>query len=107
MISLITGYILDLLIGDPQGFPHPVRLIGKLINNLESKLRAKCTEDAENFNCLFCYCPLYMLKGDCGGNFIKNRDIKDCSHCLLPHSMGGYERIMSKMKEVVKRGSDF
>ena len=21
--------------------------------------------DAENFNCLFCYCPLYALGGNC------------------------------------------
>ncbi len=48
-----------------------------------------------------------MLKGDCGGNYIKNHGIKDCTNCLVPHSKGSYERIMSKMKEVVKRGSDF
>ena len=23
----------------------------------------------ENFNCLFCYCPLYALGDKCGGNF--------------------------------------
>ncbi len=65
------------------------------------------TNEAESFNCLFCYCPLYMLQGDCGGNFIKNSGIKDCTNCMLPHSKGGYEKIMEKMKEVVKKGSDF
>jgi len=65
------------------------------------------TNDRENFNCLFCYCPLYMLKGDCGGNFIKNHGIKDCTNCLVPHSKGSYERIMTKIKEVIERGSDF
>ena len=25
--------------------------------------------DPENFNCLFCYCPLYALGDKCGGNF--------------------------------------
>ena len=25
--------------------------------------------DAEQFNCLFCYCPLYALGEKCGGNF--------------------------------------
>ena len=25
--------------------------------------------DPENFNCLFCYCPLYALGEKCGGNF--------------------------------------
>lgn len=65
------------------------------------------TNDPENFNCLFCYCPLYMLKDKCGGNFVINNGIKDCSNCLIPHSLGGYDYIMSKMKEVIKKGSDF
>ena len=25
--------------------------------------------DGENFNCLFCYCPLYAFGDKCGGNF--------------------------------------
>jgi adenosylcobinamide-phosphate synthase len=41
MIPLITAYILDLIIGDPQGFPHPIRLIGNLISFVESKLRER------------------------------------------------------------------
>jgi len=65
------------------------------------------TNEPESFNCLFCYCPLYMLKDECGGNYIITRGIKDCSKCLVPHSTGSYERIMAKMKEVIKRGSDF
>ncbi|MDF2677842.1 MAG: metal-binding protein [Bacillota bacterium] len=65
------------------------------------------TNDKENFNCLFCYCPLYMLKDQCEGNFIKNFGIKDCTNCLVPHSKGSYEKIMSKMKLVLDNGSDF
>lgn len=42
MIPLILGYALDLLVGDPQGFPHPIRLIGTLIENVEKVLRKKC-----------------------------------------------------------------
>lgn len=42
MISLIIGYILDLIIGDPQGFPHPIRLIGNVICKVEKSLRVKC-----------------------------------------------------------------
>jgi len=63
------------------------------------------TNDPEKFNCLFCYCPLYMLKDKCGGNFKYTNGIKDCSDCLVPHSPGGYEHVMSKMKEVIKIGS--
>ncbi len=39
MISLLAGYILDLIIGDPHNFPHPVRMIGKLIEAVENKFR--------------------------------------------------------------------
>lgn len=63
-------------------------------------------ENVSEFNCLFCYCPLYMLKDKCGGNFKYTKNVKDCSDCLLPHSKGGYDHIMSKMKMVIKIGSE-
>lgn len=44
MISLVIGYILDLIIGDPHGLPHPIRLIGNMINLVEKKLRTKCKD---------------------------------------------------------------
>lgn len=65
----------------------------------------KGTNDS-SFNCLFCYCPLYVLKKDCGGNFKYNdKNIKDCSECTLPHGENSYEFIMSKIKEVIRLGS--
>lgn len=63
-------------------------------------------KDNESFNCLFCYCPLYMLKDKCGGNFVYNNGIKDCSKCIIPHSPGGYEYIMGKMEDVIRIGSE-
>ncbi|MBN2898664.1 MAG: cysteine-rich small domain-containing protein [Clostridia bacterium] len=61
-------------------------------------------EDESKFNCLFCYCPLYMLGEDCGGNYTYgDNGIKDCSHCLVPHSPGGYTHVMSKMGLVIER----
>ena len=60
----------------------------------------KVTDDSE-FNCLFCYCPLYALGDQCGGNFrYTDRGIKDCSHCTRPHSNGGYEYILSKFADI-------
>ncbi|MGD9568420.1 MAG: adenosylcobinamide-phosphate synthase CbiB [Sedimentibacter sp.] len=47
MTALILGYIFDLILGDPQNFPHPVRLIGKLIENVENKLRVKCKSEKD------------------------------------------------------------
>ena len=39
LAALIIGFGIDLVVGDPQGFPHPVILIGKLIDALERGLR--------------------------------------------------------------------
>ena len=38
MLAFFGGFLLDLLLGDPQGFPHPIRLIGGMIARLESAL---------------------------------------------------------------------
>lgn len=44
----ILGFFLDLALGDPHVFPHPVRLMGKLINETEKRLRKNRTSsDAE------------------------------------------------------------
>lgn len=59
--------------------------------------------DADDFNCLFCYCPLYALGDKCGGNFTYlENGIKDCSNCLVPHRRENYEKIMEKMGEVME-----
>lgn len=39
LIAIVLGFILDLIFGDPEGFPHPVMLIGKLIEGLEKLFR--------------------------------------------------------------------
>ena len=39
-LSLIIGFLLDCLLGDPHSMPHPVVAIGKLISALEKGLRA-------------------------------------------------------------------
>lgn len=61
--------------------------------------------DDKKFNCLFCFCPLYMLKDKCGGNFKYTNGVKDCSDCIIPHTENAYDYIMSKMSEVVRIGS--
>ena len=61
------------------------------------------TNDPENFNCLFCYCPLYVLKDKCGGNFrYTEKGIKDCTNCTLPHQRKNYDYIIGKFKEIVE-----
>ncbi len=61
------------------------------------------TNKPDEFNCLFCYCPLYALGPNCGGNpkYIAD-SIKDCSQCLLPHDKKNYEYIMSRFEDIVE-----
>lgn len=47
MLPLIIGYLLDLIIGDPQGFPHPIRLIGNIITKLENILRINLNNEED------------------------------------------------------------
>lgn len=63
-------------------------------------------KNENDFNCLFCYCPLYMLKDKCGGNFKYTNNIKDCSDCKIPHTKKAYDYIMKKMGDVIKIGSE-
>ena len=57
-----------------------------------------CHKGLADFNCLFCYCPLYALGDKCGGNFKWGLGgLKDCSECLVPHGPNGYEHVMTKI----------
>lgn len=61
------------------------------------------TGHPEDFNCLFCYCPLYTLGSKCGGNFrYLENGVKDCSDCLLPHGRGSYSYVISKFPELME-----
>ena len=40
----------------------------------------------ENFNCLFCYCPLYTLGKSCGG---------------FPHQRSNYDKVISRFQEII------
>ena len=41
MFLIASCYIADLILGDPEWFPHPIRGIGKLINLLDKRLNRK------------------------------------------------------------------
>ena len=59
--------------------------------------------DPDNFNCLFCYCPLYALGDKCGGNFrFLDSVIKDCSRCKVPHKKENFGYITGKYKELAE-----
>jgi hypothetical protein len=52
----------------------------------------------EDFNCKFCLCPCYAYE-NCGGNYTVEKDIKDCSECILPHRAENYEVIIDFLKK--------
>ncbi len=55
------------------------------------------------FSCMFCYCPLYALGGNCGGNFTYTEyGIKDCSNCLVPHRRENYLKVLQKIGDVIE-----
>lgn len=58
--------------------------------------------DPDNFNCLFCYCPLYILGDRCGGSFVYlPNGYKDCSLCLYPHLHENYHAITKRYQEIL------
>ena len=58
--------------------------------------------DFKEINCLFCFCPLYF-EDDCNGEYIILKSgTKDCSKCFIPHSDEGYDRIVEKLKKIVR-----
>ena len=59
-------------------------------------------EKVENFNCMFCYCPLYREER-CLGNpeYVisrKGQRIKDCSNCLLVHQPEMYDMVIGRLQ---------
>lgn len=61
--------------------------------------------DTADFNCLFCFCPLYALGRGCGGQFsYDNPDgVKDCSGCGFPHRRANYSEMMRRARELTER----
>lgn len=57
----------------------------------------------EEFNCLFCYCPLYALGKDCGGHFaILENGVKDCSGCTIPHRKENYGFVTEHFEKILR-----
>lgn len=58
-------------------------------------------ECVDNFNCLFCYCPLYLQKNCIGtpSYFLdpKGQKIKDCSQCTVVHQPEMYEKVLERL----------
>ena len=75
----------------------------KFFNNKECKYMP-CHKgiEADNINCLFCYCPMNAYK-DCLGNpaYIQcsdGRTIKTCIGCTFPHKIENYDAVIEFLK---------
>ena len=56
---------------------------------------------AEEFNCLFCYCPLYSMREHCEGLFTYTaKGLKCCAECHLPHLPQYYDTVIGKLEEI-------
>ena len=55
----------------------------------------------EDFNCLFCYCPLYTLGPSCGGNPVYTEEgVKSCVRCGFPHRRENYDAVNARFPEL-------
>lgn len=65
--------------------------------------------DPDEFNCLFCYCPLYALGPECGGDFTySEKGCKDCTGCTKLHEGDNGTKIVKEhfhaLAELARRG---
>ena len=55
----------------------------------------------EDFNCLFCYCPLYALGEKCGGGYVyTEKGVKSCERCAFPHRRESYALLLKRFPEL-------
>ena len=65
------------------------------------------TSKPEDFNCLFCYCPLYALGDKCGGNFYySEKGTKVCTKCIFPHIRGNFGKVIERYPEIQKLAAE-
>lgn len=61
-------------------------------------------DELADFNCLFCYCPLYALAENCGGSFTyTEKGIKNCSACNFPHQREHFDTILEKLGTLIEQ----
>lgn len=60
-----------------------------------------CHKGLADFNCLFCYCPLYSRE-DCPGSsgYLERggQKLKDCTGCAFPHRPENYDKVIQVLK---------
>ena len=59
-MKVLAAYFLDLALGDPEGYPHPVVIIGKAVTWLEEGLRRRAKSSRELKMAGFALCFLIV-----------------------------------------------
>ena len=60
-----------------------------------------CHKDVaeDEFNCLFCYCPLYFI--DCEGDYkLLDNGMKDCMGCTKNHDKHSWKFVIKTLRGV-------
>ena len=60
-----------------------------------------CHGGVDDFNCLFCYCPLYHLENCPGNPVYKEKEgdlVKVCTNCIFPHQSMNYDTVIGILK---------
>lgn len=60
-----------------------------------------CHEGLKEFNCLFCYCPLYAREDCLGTPRFQEKDgrkLKICTGCTFPHQPENYDAIIRALQ---------
>lgn len=88
MAAFLAGYLLDLLFGDPYWFPHPVKLMGKLIAVLEKKWNTKDAETARRRGVLLVITLLFAT-------FIISSAVLICAYLINRYAGAAVEALLT------------
>ena len=62
-----------------------------------------CHKGLEDFNCMFCYCPMYRLEQCPGNPAYKEKNgttIKVCTNCTFPHKPENHAKIVEILRKM-------
>ena len=65
-----------------------------------------CHKGIDEINCLFCYCPMYMMENCPGNPEYKEKEgkkIKVCTNCTYPHRAENYDSVIETVARIIKK----
>ena len=92
IIALALGCILDLLIGDPYGLPHPIRWIGSLISCLEGRLLDPSDSGPvqKRKGLVLCLCVMILPAALCAGALVLAYHLHPAAGVILEGILSAY-----------------